>query len=117
MKKELFLLAAFIALNVAAQPSIDTSNDFSSLSYAYAKSRDVATASASISLQIDTKKDILKIRSTLPVNELSINNLYGKKLISKRNSSKVKLSSLPRGVYELEVRLEGTTFHKRIILE
>lgn len=117
MKKRLFLLAAFIALNVAAQSPLDSSSDHNVSSYAYTNATDETPRKASIRLQVDTKKEVLKVRSTRPISELSINNLYGKRLIRKRNSNTLKLSSLPRGVYELEVKLKGDTFRKRILLQ
>ena len=118
MKKKLSLLATFIVINVAAQPNFDvrSSSDVSADLFAYTEPVTEARK-ASISVQIDSKNEILKIRSTLPVKALSINNLYGKKLIYKANTNSVKVSLLPRGVYELEVKLEGTTFRKRIILQ
>lgn len=117
MKKKLCVLAAFIVLNVAAQSSLDFQSDLNDPSFAYTELQKNTVRKAAISLQIDLKKEVLKVRSTMPINELSINNLYGKNLIRRTHSNKVKLSSLPRGVYELEVKLTGTTFRKRIILE
>ncbi|MDJ0645315.1 MAG: hypothetical protein QNJ57_04950 [Flavobacteriaceae bacterium] len=119
MKKKLYLLAAFMALNVAAQSTLETPGEIAlnPIASAHTRPHKDVLKKASISLHMDAKKETLKVRSTLPVNELSINNLYGKKLIRKTNSTKIKLSSLTRGVYELEVRLEGTIFRRRIILE
>ena len=110
MKKSIFLLAAFMALNVAGQTS-----DLSSTELVY-KEQPVR-AIASMQVQLDPTKDLLKIRANLPVLEIAIKDLYHKTLIHKKNATTLKLSTLSRGVYTLVVRLEGTTFHKRIILE
>ena len=66
MKEKLFLLAAFIALNVAAQSSLASTGDLYT-AYTPVKTSKIATKKASISLQIDVKKEILKVRSTHPV--------------------------------------------------
>jgi len=108
------------AMNAAAQPlqpSISLGIEKNNNLYSFTEPHKDAPRKASISLKLDIKKEVLKIRSTLPINEVSINDLFGKKLIQIRNRNEVKLSSLARGVYELEVKLEGTTLRKRIILQ
>ena len=110
MKKSIFMLAAFVVLNVAAQTS-----DPPATKLAFAKQR--APVMASMQVQLNTDKDQLKIRANLPILEIAVEDLYQKTLIRKKNSNTIKLTSLSRGVYTLVVRLEGTTFRKRILLE
>ncbi|NNC69609.1 MAG: T9SS type A sorting domain-containing protein [Flavobacteriaceae bacterium] len=119
MKKKFCLLAAFIVINVAAQHTIESqrASDLNATLYAYTEPVKESPSKVSISLQIDSKNEVLKVRSTLPIKALSINNLFGKKLIHKTNTNSLKVSLLPRGVYEIEVKLEGNTFRKRIILQ
>ena len=116
MKKKLYLLAMFIALNVAAQSSLDTSNDLN-VPFAFTEHIEKIPANPAISLHVDAKKEIIKVQASAPISELIIKDLYGRKLIRKKRTGKIKLSSLPRGVYELEVNLKGATVRKRIILE
>ena len=110
MKKSIFLLAVLTTLNVVAQSSNVSQGE---LAYKEHKTR----AIASMQVQLDTGKDLLKVRANLPILEIAINDLYDKTLIRKKNSNSLKLAKLSRGVYTLVVRLEGTTFRKRIILQ
>ncbi len=110
MKKSIFLLVAFMVLNVAAQ-----SSDSPPVELAF-KERPTRTM-ATMQVQLDTNKDVLLIRANLPIVEIAVKDLFDKTLIRKKNANTLKLATLSRGVYTLEVRLEGTTFRKRIILQ
>ncbi len=109
MKKSIFLLVVLMTLNVVAQ-----SSDVSPVALTYKEHK--TRAIASMQVQLDTSKDLLKVRANLPILEIAVNDLYDKTLIRKKNSNSLRLAKLSRGVYTLVVRLEGTTFRKRIIL-
>lgn len=112
MKKKLFLLAAFMALNVAAQNLPKSSIDWV---YQNLPAHNYMPK-ASMQVKLDSEKELLKIRASLPITEIIIEDLNNNILIRRKNTNSIRLSELTRGVYTLVVHLEGTRFRKRIIL-
>ncbi len=112
MKEKLYLLAMFMAINVAAAANSNCSSVF----YFSTSAHKNLPSKTAISVEIDSKKEVLKVKTTSPIIALSINDLYGRRLLYRKRGNTIKLAVLPRGVYELEVKVTGTTYRKRIIL-
>ncbi len=126
MKKKLYLLVVFIALGLNAQKNTsEVSDDVAFIGKDYpsiykTKSNKEAILVSSrvlVSVSINVKEETLQVRSTHLVQEISINNLQGKKLIQKINTNNISLSQLPRGVYILKVKSSNSIFSKKIILQ
>ncbi len=112
MKKKLYLLTMFVVMNVAASSNF---NHASLDDFSIDLNKDTPSKTT-ISVEIDSKKEVLKVKTTSPIIALSINDLYGRRLLYRKRGNTIKLAVLPRGVYELEVKVTGTTYRKRIIL-
>ena len=112
MKKKLYLLAIFMAMNVAASANFNCS----SLFYFSTGLHKNLPSKTAISVEIDAKNELLKVKAVEPIIELSINDLYGRRLLHRKQANTIKLAVLPRGVYELEVKVTDRTYRKRIIL-
>ena len=125
MKKKLYLFVVFIALSLNAQNITSGISDniaFVSKDYASIHKTNphkeimLVPSRVLVSISIDVKKETLQVSSTHFVQEISINNLHGKKLIQKSNTNSISLSQLPRGVYILNVKSSNSIFSKKIIL-
>ena len=126
MKEKLYLLVVFIALGLNAQNNTSdfsdnvtfVGKDYTSINKtkSYKEAAPVASR-VLVSISVNVKKEILQVRSTHFVQEVSISNLHGKKLIQRANTNSISLSQLPRGVYILNVKAANSNFSKKIILQ
>jgi len=121
MKKKLYLLVVFIVINTTAQNSLK-SNFANDIAFNLSDTRPPKEASRKtskvvVSVHVNVKKETLIIRSTHHIEELSIKNLQGKKLIQQKNQNTIGLTNLTRGVYILEIKTQETIISKKIILQ
>ncbi|ARV09197.1 hypothetical protein BTO05_05915 [Winogradskyella sp. PC-19] len=60
-------------------------------------------------------QDFINIESTMSIDKVEIYNISGSKIVEKRNSQRINLTNLERGVYFLKIYSNGNTVSKKIL--
>jgi hypothetical protein len=68
-----------------------------------------------LSVYPNPTKDFINIESTMSIDKIEIYNISGSKIVEKRNSQRINLTNLERGVYFLKAYSNGNTVSKKIL--
>lgn len=60
-------------------------------------------------------QDFINIESTISIDKIGIYTITGSKIIERRNSNKVDLRNLEKGMYLIKIHSKGNTMSKKII--
>jgi hypothetical protein len=60
-------------------------------------------------------QDFINIESTISIDKIEIYTITGSKIIERRNSNKVDLHNLEKGMYLIKIHSKGNTMSKKII--